>query len=146
MLPEPNPYATSENELRGPSAPANRRTVVLIVAGVSLLVLAMMLATAATAFLLGAISAETQLYHRRASLQAEKIRLYLGQHEDQFADVKINETSDGRSLLSGTVDSQADLDQLRTEVQRLFGEEMGAEMTAGVEIREAAAVLAPEGE
>jgi hypothetical protein len=62
------------------------------------------------------------------------MRVYLGSQGDRFVDLTIEEASNGWSYLSGTVDSQADFDQLQDEMQRLFGEGLGEEMTRNVEV------------
>jgi hypothetical protein len=134
MLPQPNPYSTSEEELHAPAAPPNRGRIIAIVAGVAVLMLAVTLLTAVVAFVLGGIVGQTQLYHQRADEQADKMRVYLGEHEEKYSGLTIDEASDGWSYLDGTVKSQEDLDQLRSEMQRLFGEELGEDMTAGVEV------------
>jgi hypothetical protein len=133
LLPEPNPYSASDEELRTSASP-DRGRIVAIFVGVTVLMLAAMLLTAAVAFVAGGILGQTQLYHDRASEQADKMRIYLGEHVDQFSGVTIEEASDGWSYLDGTVKSQQDLDQLLSEMQRLFGEELGEDMAAGVEV------------
>ena len=133
-LPEPNPYSASEEELRAPASPRSRAWI-LVLAGIVILMLAVTLLTAVVAFVAGGIVGQSELYHRRASEQADKMRVYLGQHEEQFSGLTIEEASNGWSYLEGTVNSQEDLDQLRREMQRLFGEELGDDMTRSVEVQ-----------
>jgi hypothetical protein len=135
MLPQPNPYSASEEELRAPAVPRNRAWIFAALAGVVILLLAVTLITAVAAFVAGGIVGQSELYHRRASEQADKMRVYLGQHEEQFSGLTIEEASNGWSYLEGTVNSQEDLDQLRREMQRLFGEELGDDMTRSVEVQ-----------
>ena len=137
MMPQPNPYSTSEDELRAPAAPRSRAWVLALVS-VVIFMLAVTILTTVVAFVLGGILGQTQLYLQRASEQADKMRVYLGEHEEQYYALTIDEASDGWSYLVGEVRSQEDLDQLRSEMQRLFGEELGEDMTRLVK------VLAPQ--
>lgn len=133
---QPNPFSATHEELL-PAHPASHRNwiVVMLIVG-TLVLLAAIMITAVLAFVAGGIVGQSELYHQRATEQAAQMRSYLSSQGERFAEVEINEASSGWSYLSGTVDSQADFDQLQAEMQRLFGEELGSEMTRIVEVRE----------
>jgi hypothetical protein len=134
MPTQPNPFSASHEELQ-PAARASGRgwIVIMLVVGTLVLICAVTI-TGVLAFVWGAIVGTTDVYHRRAEQQAAEMRVYLGSQGDRFDDLTIEEASNGWSYLSGTVDSQEDFDQLQDEMQRLFGEELGEDMTRNVEV------------
>lgn len=143
---QPNPYSATHEELQ-PTARSSQRGWIAVMLVVGLLVLiAAMTVTAVVAYVAGGIAGQEGLYRARAAGQAAKMRHYLNRQGQRYADLTIEQASDGWSYLTGTVSSQQDMDELRGEMQRIFGEELGTEMTANVEVREPAATPAPEGE
>ena len=131
MTADPNPYAPSA-EYAPPRK--SRLPAILLCGTAALLVLLLLVVTAVAAYALGAVHATTELYHRRASHEVRQIQSYLQEHPDRYFQVTIQEISSGHSYLYGTVNSQEHLDVLKTEMQRLFGAELGEEMTNGVEV------------
>jgi hypothetical protein len=134
MPTQPNPFSASHEELQPAVRASGRGWIVILVVVGTLVLLGAIAITAVVAFVAGGIIGQTQLYHQRAEQQAAEMRVYLGSQGDRFDDLTIEEASNGWSYLSGTVDSQADFDQLQDEMQRLFGEGLGEEMTRNVEV------------
>jgi len=143
---QPNPYSATHEELQPAAWPGNRGWIVAMLVLGTLILVSAIVVTAVLAFVAGGIVGQEQLYHSRAADQATQMQSYLNRQGERYAEVTIERASDGWSYLTGTVDSQQDFDQLRGEMQRLFGEELGADMTANVELRESAATRSPEGE
>ena len=100
----------------------------------------LLLVTAAAAFLLGAVIESRRHYSARAEEHAVPIRAFLSKHQAIYAELEVNEASSGYSYLTGFVRTPADLELLKNEMKRLFGEELDSRMTEGVY------VLAPTGE
>jgi hypothetical protein len=125
-----NPYSANSGDYTPP--PRGRVPIAFwIAAGIALLLLPLV---AMIAFVIGGILGQEELYHARASEQAEQMRAYLYEYPDRFGDVTIERASDGWSYLTGTVKTQQDLDDLRAEMGRLFGAKLGKRMTSNVKV------------
>src|SRR5687768_16215313 len=131
-----NPYQSASEEAA--VAESRPRTFSRLGWGCAVVLLLLLPLVAIVAFVWGGIVGQTQLYHARAQQQARQMQAFIDQHPDRYSDLTIEEASSGWSHFSGAVDSQEDLDALRTEMQRLFGEELGDDMTRTVEVRPAA--------
>lgn len=143
---QPNPYSATHEELQPVTSSTQRGTIAVILLAGALVLIVAVTVTAVLAFVAGGIAGQEGLYRARAAGQAAKIRHHLNQQGQRYADLTIEQASDGWSYLTGTVSSQQDLDDLRAEMQRLFGEELGAEMTASVEVEQPSAAPGAEGE
>ncbi|HEX5103222.1 MAG TPA: hypothetical protein VFV87_05395 [Pirellulaceae bacterium] len=133
-----NPYSATHEELQPATPPAHRAWIGIGLIVGTLVLLAAVVVTAVLAFVAGAVVGTSDVYHQRATRQADQIRIYLGSQEERYADVTIHEASNGWSYLEGSVDSQEDFDQLHDELKRLFGEELAEDMMRLVEIKEQA--------
>lgn len=92
-----------------------------------------MVVVAFVAFLAGGIAVQTDNYTRRAEHEMRLVRERVREHA-AFAKVVIRESSDGHVMLGGEVESQRDHDQLREELQDLFGTQRAAELAVLVEV------------
>jgi hypothetical protein len=137
-----NPYqSASEDEAM--AAESRVRTFSRMGWGCAILLLLLLPLVATIAFFWGGIVGQTQLYHSRAQQQARQMQAFIDQHPDRYADLTIEEASNGWSHFSGTVPSQEDLDALRAEMQRLFGAELGDDMVRTVDVAPEAAPVDP---
>lgn len=97
--------------------------------GLQLLALCLLLAiVAVTSFLAGGIVGQTMVYAQRVAQQRDEWHVYLRQHPGKFAAIRVDVSSDGVAYLSGDVSSSEDLQILKNEAKRLFGEKLGHEM------------------
>ncbi|QDV38491.1 hypothetical protein [Tautonia plasticadhaerens] len=83
----------------------------------------------------GGLQGETNAYHRRFLDDRALLKPILAA-DPAFSGVEIEELSIGAASLSGEVDSAEDLDRLRAEVIRVFGESRVEEIMDGVSVDE----------
>ena len=72
--------------------------------------------------------------YQQAIWYEERITRFLKEHESRFGQLEVSHSSEGYALLYGNVATQSDLDHLRAEMTRLFGEEMAAKVVEDVEV------------
>ncbi len=133
-----NPYAANAS-ISNSRAIANSRVMLWGCAATAIVLL--LAATISVAFVLGGISSDLRRYKERAKEDASDVREFFAQHPERFHEVEIVASSDGWTHLSGSVNSQSELDLLTHGMQRLFGEKRGEEMTVNIEVSDLAAAV-----
>ena len=86
------------------------------------------------AFIIGAVLANTQIYHNFSEHQQARIESYLSQHPDAFSDISVEHASNGWAYPIGSVPSQDDYDNLNAKLHEMFGDELAKRMMNTVEI------------
>ena len=91
---------------------------------------------AVVAFVIGGIWGQLSLYHRDAAHQTREITELLERETPRYSEISIREESDGWVSVNGTVKLQADLDELRAELKRMYGENLGDMMIGEIIVEE----------
>jgi hypothetical protein len=87
----------------------------------------------AASFILGGITEDRELYHKRYQREAAAIRQVFSTSPD-FANLTIHEASNGYAYLKGTVPDQASFDRLTTLVHMEVGKSMAPDRLSRIKV------------